>query len=71
MAENPKGISKKELRTGAKEIWSRKCHGKLGINTMGTQNRDSTLKGHTQNIMHTRNQGKSNDLLGAWARLTC
>ena len=34
-------------------------------------NRDFTLQGHTQNLACTRTQGKSSNLIGAWARPTC
>ena len=32
-------------------------------------NRDSAYKGHTQNLLHSRTQGRSSYLKGTWVRL--
>ena len=34
-------------------------------------NRDPTHKGHPQNLTHSRTQGRSSNLKGAWVRPTC
>ena len=34
-------------------------------------NRDSTLKGHTQNLTHSGTQVRSSNLKRSWVRMTC
>ena len=57
--ENPEHLALK-----ASGSWSQELHRTGG-------NRDSTLGGCTQSLMHTMTQDKSSDFIGAWARSTC